>query len=417
MSENNDEQTVEAERKRGEVRAAAERVLSAALGGGVRLRQTDVLRERYRNGVVRLAVEEAPPGVPESVIVKFVDGHGNRRYDPADDSHESTAWRLRNEWAGNRFLNDVGGEPPLSARFYGGDHTAGCIVLEDLGADGECLADRLQGDDPARAEAGLVAYAASLGRMHARTAGRADAYARLRRSLGGREAGDGCLTDGGREFVEGVGRLRATCGKLGVPVADGFDDEMESVRETLNAPGPFLTFAPGDTCPDNHRILADGSLRFFDFEFAGFRHALLDAAYLYLPFPTCWCVRRVPPALLPRLEAAYRDELARGVPEAADDAVFFPALVRACAYWAVTTLVAAWAAGLESALEKDDRWGLATVRQRHPLRLENVAGLAERHGELPAFARTARALSARLRALWPDTDEMPLYTPFENPEE
>ena len=162
-----------------------------------------------------------------------------------------------------------------------------------------------------------------------------------------------------------------------------------------------------ETCPDNHRF-AGGWLRFFDFEFCGFRHALLDAAYFRVPFPTCWCVNRFPPEIPPRMQAAYRAELIKGCPAAADDARFHAGLVEACAWWTIATV--SW--HLLGALEKDSQWGISTVRQRQILRLDNLAATAEELGHLEAIGATARGMAARLRELWPPEAEMPLYPPF-----
>jgi hypothetical protein len=154
-------------------------------------------------------------------------------------------------------------------------------------------------------------------------------------------------------------------------------------------------------------------VRFFDFEFCGFRHALLDAAYFRSPFPSCWCVNRLPEGMPARMEAAYRAELAPARPEAADGAAFGTAMAHACAYWLLWTLALAPDAGLDlaGALARDTPWGTASVRQRHLLRLETFAADADARGALPALAETAAALAGRLRALWPEAG-MPLYPPF-----
>jgi hypothetical protein len=248
-----------------------------------------------------------------------------------------------------------------------------------------------------------------MGRLHAVTIGHHEDFAALRQTLGG-----GALPTPGADIraewlQKDVPHFRALCEQLDVPVAAGFDEDIKAITAGLSEPGPFLAFAPGDTCPDNHRIEDDGSLRFFDFEFAGFRHALLDAAYFYLPFPTCWCVNRLPEPMVAMMETAYRRALAPGCPSALDDAIFLPALSWACGFWAVTTIH--W--GLEEALKADGQWGISSGRQRPPVRLGNFCRVAERAGTLPALAETARALARTLRALWePETDEMPLYPPF-----
>jgi hypothetical protein len=63
----------------------------------------------------------------------------------------------------------------VAPRLLGADRALGLLVLEDLGPS-DSLADRLLGADPAAARAGLRAYAATLGRLHAATAGRFGDY-------------------------------------------------------------------------------------------------------------------------------------------------------------------------------------------------------------------------------------------------
>ena len=388
---------------------AAERVLSGTFGGPVRLGEAESLRDKYRNRVVRCPVADGPAGAPASVIVKASVGEGDHAYDPTKDGREDTAWRFFNEWAGTRFLNEQrAADPPLlCAKLLGADRAAGLIVLEDLGT-GSSLADALQGDDPVAATTALRQYAASMGRLHAQTIGGEDHWRRLRQEVSGHDLG---AREGDDWREKSAARFREHAVALGVPVVPGFDHEADAVQRALTQPGPFDAFAPGDTCPDNHRLTPGGPyLRFFDFEFAGFRHALLDAAYLHLPFPTCWCVARLPGGLPDELEAAYRKELVKGCPEAAEDAFFHQAMSHARAYWTLATV--AW--GLEGALKENSDWGLSTNRQRHPLRLENFAARSDRFGHLPALSQTCRALAVRLRALWPEGDTaMPPYPPFD----
>jgi len=134
---------------------------------------------------------------------------------------------------------------------------------------------------------------------------------------------------------------------------------------------------------------------------------LLDAAYGRVPFPTCWCVNRLPETLVPRFEAAYRAELVKGVPEAADDAAFGQGMVVACAGWIITTI--SW--NLAGVLQEDSRWGIATVRQRHLLRLETFSAATEQFGHLEALGAFARQLQATLAARWP-VEAMSLYPAF-----
>src|SRR5690606_26468423 len=101
------------------------------------------------------------------------------------------------------------------------------------------------------------------------------------------------------------------CEAVGVVVDAAFDSDVQQVDALLAAPGPFRALTHGDPCPDNER-LGPGGVVFFDFEAGGYDHAFLDAAYLVMAFPTCWCVGNLPPEVLAEGQAVYRQTLATG---------------------------------------------------------------------------------------------------------
>lgn len=387
---------------------AAERELTAAFGGPVRLGETVNLRDMYRNFVLRCPLVAAPSGAPPSVILKAAVGEGEDRFDPDHDRPNSTSARFYNEWSGTLFLNRRQAEPPINARLIAADRATGLLMLEDLGA-GDCLADRAQGSDPALAEAAFLAYAGEIGRLHALTAGRQEEWRRIRREVSGADSPQ--EREGSAWRQEDVPNFLKLCGLLSLSLPAGFEVDLDAVQQTLDAVGPFEAFSPDDTCPDNHRLMPDGTLRFFDFEWGRFRHALLDAAYFYLPFPTCWCVNRLPEGLPQRMEAAYRAQLARGCPMANDEAQFQQELSCACAYWLIRTL--AW--NTEHALKEDNSSGISTVRQRHLMRPAAFADRCEPLGHLPALTALARSIAVALHDRWPDTEPMPVYPPFRAP--
>lgn len=264
----------------------------------------------------------------------------------------------------------------------------GVFVLEDLGP-GPSLADLLLGDDPVAAEKGLLAWAATLGQA-------------LRATLC---EGQGPAPE---DLGEGVEELRRLAAELEVPVPAGLDDDVALIASTLAAPGPWLAFCPSDTCPDNNRVLADGSVRLFDFEGARWRHAGLEAAYCRAPFCTCWCVARLPDGMTGRMEEAFLDRLA-------------PADVGA---FVDTVGVAAVSYTLESFhwfrrrfVVEDLPPGLARVmpctgRQYVYERLRSIAALQP---QLPALAAVAGGLAARITERWPDAAAMALYPAFRSP--
>ena len=91
-------------------------------------------------------------------------------------------------------------------------------------------------------------------------------------------------------------------------------------------------FSPGDICPDNNLLTADG-VRFIDYESAEFHSAFLDAAYLRMPFSTCWCVFRLPDGLRRSAEAVYRDLVSQIHPDLASDKSGCLACAVAVAAW------------------------------------------------------------------------------------
>jgi tRNA A-37 threonylcarbamoyl transferase component Bud32 len=116
-----------------------------------------------------------------------------------------------------------------------------------------------------------------------------------------------------------------------------FQQELEMVLRTVESLGPFLAYIHGDPCPDNVSFLGE-QMRLIDFEFGRFGHALLDAIYGRMMFPTCWCANRLPGDVVTQMEAAYRAALVRGCREAQEGRVFEPTLVSTCAFWVLNTL-------------------------------------------------------------------------------
>ena len=282
-------------------------------------------------------------------------------------------------------------------------------MLEDMG-EGEALSDVIQRDDRAAAEAALFAYAETLGRLHGATAGGRVDYECVRTECGAATTRGWDSAAALREEL--LPPFRKALEALGLEGSSEWECDVDDACDVIAAPGPFDAFSPADTCPDNHRYVRGGDgggyLRFFDFEFSSFRHCLIDAAYTWMPFPTCWCVNRLPEGLPLQLEQAYRRALAQDCAAAADDGLFGRGLAAACVYWLVTTL--GWS--LELAVRRNPQWGISTHRQRHPLRAENTAAVCDRFGHFPAMADLARRIAGVLRERWGHEAEMPLYQPF-----
>ena len=135
-------------------------------------------------------------------------------------------------------------------------------------------------------------------------------------------------------------------GQVGVTPPAGLDAELAEIAAVVDREP---VFSPGDICPDNNMLTADG-IRFLDFESAGFHSAFLDAAYIRMPFSTCWCVFRLPPELAAAAEAAYRSEVCVVRPALADDLIWQSGVRRGVAAWTLSAL--RWL--LRSAIEADE---------------------------------------------------------------
>jgi hypothetical protein len=371
--------------------------LSMAFGRETRLGHVVRISEDGRRNVL-LRCRDLSGKSPASFIIKKVvaDAYNSR------DAQSWDTQRFFTDWAGAEFLSRT-----LSARqtprFYGGDGELGFFILEDLG-EHRSLVEPLLEEDAGSAGIALTSFSRCLGAVHAGTIGRVDEYAQI---LHARNPHGGVVPQTLTEFAERVQRLRPQFDRLGIRDGAEYAQEVETVISEINRPGPFFSYIHGDPCPDNV-FWKGGALRLIDFEFGGFGHALTDAAYGRMLFPSCWCANRLPSDLIRRMETAYRAELVTACPEAEEDRVFEDALAHACAFWLLSTL----AGQLAKVVEEDRPWGISTVRQRVLGRLDAFITTSEEFRRLPALRAMAARLQNRLVQEWPETVPMPTYPSF-----
>ena len=67
---------------------------------------------------------------------------------------------------------------------------------------------------------------------------------------------------------------------------------------------------------------------------------------------------------------------------------------------------------LGRALRLEERWGIATYRQRLLFRFQAFAQASARSHQLEALGAFAYLMGERMRALWPEVQEMPPYPAF-----
>jgi hypothetical protein len=382
-------------------RADIQNLFSDRFGAAIHLDEGTTLNEREH--VAQFEVLEGPAESPTSVIAKGWRSGENTHYDPDSTDPWSSSSLIFNDWAGLQFLSEVMGDASPAPRFYAGDRHLGLIIIEDIGT-GQDPADILLGNDPALAREHMLALAAALGRMHAATTGQKPRYDQIRYTLGGVPTSK---DDGVSELVA---MWLASLESLSIKLQPGATHELAEMQSALADPGPFLAFIHHDPCPDNWRMI-NGKMRLFDFETAGFHHALLDGVYGRIHFPTCWCVNRFPPDLPLAMEQTYRAELVQGCPPACDDQVFYSAVGAACAFWVLVTCEGR--ASLAETMEENREWGIATLRQRVGVRLGLFVETCASLDVLPALGHTASDLLAVLQARWSeDALSMPLYPAF-----
>lgn len=321
---------------------------------------------------------------------------------------EAGAWRSEislshNEIAALRFLSGQG--VTVAPQVIASDDTAGIVVMEDLGS-GPSLEDVLFDHDSRAATAALVAFGTALGEMHAATAGADGEYYRHRRILGPVHAD-----------AERLGVLERSIDSCWMilqsivterpelpPLPANVNKEIADINEILLEPGPWLVLSNGDPCPANTR-LADGTIRFLDFEHASYHHALLDLTSLHLPFPACPCWSLMPQGVSIKAIAAYRNSFAKRYPPVLDDDIYYPQLAANCMIWAMQRLTR-----LPKLDAFDEPHPVGFSRRGQLLStIEAAVNVARRAGSCPQLANWLADMSDTLETRW---SKAPMIRPF-----
>jgi hypothetical protein len=375
-----------------EIMARAGEALSKASARTVKLDEVQVLSSDDRRNFIARAAARYTDSSARSVIVKATR---SPTYDPADENLLQTSG-LAKEWVACALL--AARARSHGAALLAGDVAGGIMVFEDLGSHLTSLVDPLLKGTAQQAEHALKLYATALGRLHSDTVGCHNTHhesfesvfgsGRPRRVSGWRVEKDAELV------VDKIG---------GVPPAS----ELALLSSRLSDPGPWLTLIHGDPCPDNSLLVGD-HIRLVDYEFSRPAHALLDGIYWRLGFPTCWCAGRIPADVAARVDAAYRIELANSIPLALDDATYSAELAYMSAVWLFSSL----AGDLDEALERDEKWGIWSIRGRLLWYLEAVSQMTDAASVLPGIHRSAQAWLSELRSRWPEATPLGLYPAF-----
>jgi hypothetical protein len=313
---------------------------------------------------------------PSSVIVKWL--RENAQHVRTDAS------QLATERASLEFLDrlDLGVAP----RVLAADDQAAFLVLEDL-APRVALFDLLAvGHEQALPE--LHAFADTMATLHAATVRDADRYYEHRQSYGRADPRRDRLCVYGFEWRWSLPDLRV----VGIDNHNDVHAEMQVVRDTLVADGPFVALSNGDAGANNFFVEnADG--RIIDWEFAAYRNACLDAACLFVPGPM-WMTVADPFVI--GIDVTYRARLAAGLPAADDDERFGLAMAAACLVHGIVRL--------DRLAKLDARPQGHESRQQMIATLEAAVRAAVHFAALPRLAEWTADAAAALRRRWPDAD-------------
>jgi hypothetical protein len=303
-----------------------------------------------------------------SVIVKRLrDDPAGFRVDPR---------QLTTEIAALRFVEAIGLD--VAPRVLASDEELGVVVLEDLHPRVP-LPDVLIAGDATAGTDGLMEFFHALGSLGAATAGRESAF--------------DAPTVPSPEDLELAGwrdTLRFA-DAFGVLPTAGVTRDIAAMFDELADPGGFLAMSNGDPGTNNFLVAPGLDGKLIDFEFARFRHALLDAVHIHVQSPQ-WITLPDPRPL----EDAYRRALASGVPEAEDDLWFDRGLTAACLSYALVRL---------RRLEKlTPRRPGELSRLQLVATLESADRLSRERGWLRDLGGWCSSVAAALRRAWPDTD-------------
>lgn len=324
---------------------------------------------------------------PHVVRVTFAGGGSVIVKRPRTNEQGEVSERVRGAFERERAVLELLADVPDSpAPHLYGALDGRLLVMEDL-PPGRSLAELLLATDEHEAHAGLVAFGAALGRLHASTAEAEERF------------GVGSQPVWAETTDQGVAGFAAIAERFGSTAAtDAVVAEGHELADGLRAPGWWRTLVHGDPCPDNTRVEAGtGRFRIFDFEVSSFGSCVQDASYLVAPFPTCWCFGTVPDGVASGAVAAYRSALGAVRPQVLDDAEWDGALAIALGSWIVGR-----GDVIVRLLERDREWGTTTVRVRVRRWLDAFLDAAERADRFPALRVAGRPLAAGLAEAWPE---------------
>jgi thiamine kinase-like enzyme len=368
----------------------AQAILQRYFRARLSLQLADVIWEfdNARSTVVRCRVFDAPGEAPKTVVIKR--STKDRRF---------TAY----ECSVIEFLASFSSINQSVPVYYGFDSATGVGVMEDLGADGGVLLGHVQMaevEHELNAVEALKLYLRTLAHVHGATQGKDGEFQKL---LKGRDV-TYRSEHKSNELRRHVESLPTLLSGFDITVPPSLRDETRRAIDLLECPGPFLTLIHGDATFGNV-FIKRGRAVMIDLETSRFRHCLLDGALPVIRYIwSAWCFR-IPDNYRHELLEFYRQELSTNMPAANDEKLF---------EYHLTACATAWLAGICSiipdVIEKDEKWGRVTKRQRVMLALENFTSFSLSVQYFPSLFVAVKALAESLHSKWRlSAHDVPIY--------
>lgn len=391
----------------------AKQLLSAHFNTTIDIESVVFLSEPdRRNIVLRLGLAHHSNNAPKTVILK--------QSLPEKENDKEAYARFARDWAGLEFASIIQQRSHNAPYFYGGDKQYRFILIEDLGLKHVSLVDSLTASDREKAIRALMRFMKALGSFHAAGFGQTHLYQAILSKI--HDEND--TQEDALEHIlnDLMSRLQSTHKNLGLLLSDECIYEAGTLIESVITPGPFTVLTHGDICPDNVFDHEDNyELQLIDFEWAFVRNALLDATYLRMSMPTCWCAKAIPATIINELELIYREEISRTIVQAQDDTLYQKAYTEACGFWILQQTLHY----IESALEQDrvgpsgpvpesalwkpeENW----VRPRILSRLQAFIEVASSNRLLTHLTVMAQAVLFELQKRWPDAKPLEYFPAF-----
>ena len=387
-------------------------ILSNYLGRKCKIKHIEYLSEEARRNIIlRIELESALDKTPASVILKQAEK------EELGKNEQDAFARFARDWAGLEFLSEFKDSIFYAPKFYGGSKKHRFILIEDLGDSHLSLVDSLMGDSLKDVRESLSRYMILMAKFHGYGNSHLQNY---NKDLQKVNPGAPIWQDGFESLFDKIMDILI---KLGIDSNIELENEIKYVLNLAKDPGPFTALIHGDICPDN--VFDDpinNKMRLIDFEWSYSGNALLDAVYLKMAMPTCWCVKAFLENIIKEFDAIYRNELIKHIPAAANDELYYQHYTAACAYnlfWRISHIEGI----LEKELDVKDlefnnhpKWKSQYNLQRPKqlYRLQAFIDVATQHDTLKNIRVMAELILKKLRTTWKSVEPVDLYPAFQN---